>query len=189
MSVPIRRQLKERSAVLIGMNELAAHTSEQLRRLRRTGEGLLVTRRHTDVLVAITPATVRHAVEIPVRELSRHTYSVIDEIRSRGEAASVTKRGTPIATISPVEKEEALEFAAAVAAQSREFLARLERADRALAAGDAVLLDDALIDALPENRPRANRSARSGSKRGTSKSAASRQGGRKLSRAAGGAKR
>lgn len=138
----------------IGMNELADHTSEWLRKLRTSGEGLLVTRRQ-DIVVAITPARgVRHALEVPVRRLSRDTYSVIEEVRKRGEAATVTNRGTPVAVINPVSPEEERRYAAAMAAQSRKFMAKLRRADRDLEAGRAVTLDDALLEALPQDSPR-----------------------------------
>jgi antitoxin (DNA-binding transcriptional repressor) of toxin-antitoxin stability system len=142
--------------MLIGMSELAEHTSEVLRKLGSNADGFLVTRRHTDVLAAITPAgTTRHALEVPVRRLSRDTYAVINEVRDRGEAATVTNRGKPIADIRPVGEEEALRFAASVAAQSREFMESLHEADRDLAAGRAVMLDDELIESLrPASRGR-----------------------------------
>src|SRR3954468_17951996 len=148
--------------MLIGMNELAAHTSEVLRNLS-SSDGFLVTRRNTDVLAAITPAGgTRHATEVPVRRLSRETYAVIDEVRRSGEAATVTNRGAPVADIRPVGEDDARRFAAAVAAQSREFMDSLREADRDLAAGRAVTLDDELIESLrPASRSRSRSRSRS----------------------------
>src|SRR4051794_9520138 len=153
--------------MLIGMNELAAHTSEVLRNLS-SSDGFLVTRRNTDVLAAITPAGgTRHATEVPVRRLSRETYAVIDEVRKSGEAATVTNRGAPVADIRPVGEDDARRFAAAVAAQSREFMDSLREADRDLAAGRAVTLDDELIESLrPASRARAQRTTRRRKKQG-----------------------
>jgi antitoxin (DNA-binding transcriptional repressor) of toxin-antitoxin stability system len=141
--------------MLIGMNDLAEHTSEWLRQLRSADEGLLVTRRNKQLLVSITPARgARKALEFPVRQLSRATYSVIKEVIVKGEAATITSRGTPIAEINPVSPEEERRDAAAVAVQSKEFMDSLRRADEDLAAGRAVVLDDALIKTLPKERGR-----------------------------------
>jgi antitoxin (DNA-binding transcriptional repressor) of toxin-antitoxin stability system len=147
-----RRQMTERAATMsIGMTELADHTSDVLRKLRSSRAGVLVTRRHKDVLVALLPpSAARHALEIPVRRLSRQTYSVINEVRKRGETATVTSRGKPVADIRPVDEEAARRFAATTAANSRAFMESLRGADKDLAAGRAVTLDDELIESLPK---------------------------------------
>jgi antitoxin (DNA-binding transcriptional repressor) of toxin-antitoxin stability system len=138
-------------AMMIGIGDLATHTSKVLRHLRSSGEGVLVTRRYVDVLAAITPATVaRHDFEVPVRRLSRNTYEVMDELRRRGEGATVTHRGEPVATISPVGEAAATQFAATLARHSREFMESLREADEDLAEGRAVTVDDDFIDSLPE---------------------------------------
>jgi prevent-host-death family protein len=138
------------------MNDLATHTSALLKRVQRSGEGILVARRYVDVVATITPASsATYAKHVPIRILSRDTYRVMNELVETGEGVTITHRGEPVAALKPVAELDALRFAAAIAAQSQEFIASLQEADSALGAGQAIHVDEAAIEALPKSRRRA----------------------------------
>lgn len=156
----------------IDMTELKVHTSALLRKASASGEGFLVTRRGRVPMVAIHPVNqIRHRDQIPVRKLSRETSAVVRAISRRGRPATITNRGAAVAEISPLTAEDERRYVAAMAAQSAEFMASLRQADRDLADGRAILLDDELLATLPENRSRSRRSSRSGRSKSRSASA------------------
>lgn len=134
----------------ISINEFSTHASALISDRVQAGLSLLITRRHKELVVAITPWGGGENREVPMRELSRDTFNVFAEVKATNEPVTITKRGQPVGEIVPVSAEDERRFAASVAAQSAEFAASLSRADADLASGRATLVDDDFIAELPE---------------------------------------
>lgn len=85
---------------------------------------------------------------VGIRDLSRNPSKVVEEVSNSGRPALVTKHGKPIVAIVPID-EDALEDWVLENAPS--FVEARRAAERELAAGETVDLEDFLID-LPSDQ-------------------------------------
>lgn len=98
---------------------------------------------------------------ITSRELARRTKGVLDEVERTKSPAIVTRSGRPAVAVIPLDEGALEDF---VLSTSIRYLADVREADRDLAAGAAVSLDD-LMKGLPSKRQRRVATARSRSRR------------------------
>lgn len=98
---------------------------------------------------------------VNVRQLARRTSSVIGDVARTGRPAVVTKAGRPIVVVSPIDADA---FEDWMLANAPEFVRGMRQADRDVAAGRVVALEDALEE-LRGARPGKGRRSRQATRR------------------------
>ena len=98
---------------------------------------------------------------ITSRDLARQTRHVLDEVERTKKPAIVTRGGRPVVAVIRLDEAALEDF---VLSTSIRYLADMQAADRDLAAGATVSLDD-LVKELPPRRQGRPATARSRSRR------------------------
>jgi prevent-host-death family protein len=78
---------------------------------------------------------------VGIRELARNASAIIRDVRETKRPAVVTDRGKPVGVIYPFDEEDLEDY---ILANAPEYVARREQADREIAEGKAIPLEELL---------------------------------------------
>jgi prevent-host-death family protein len=78
---------------------------------------------------------------VGIRQLARNASAIIRDVSKTGKPTVVTDRGKPVGVIYPFDEEDLEDY---ILANSPELAKRLERADRDLAEGKTIPLEELL---------------------------------------------
>ena len=78
---------------------------------------------------------------VGIRQLARNASAIIHDVSKTGKPTVVTDRGKPVGVIYPFDEEDLEDY---ILANSPELAKRLERADRDIAEGKMISLEELL---------------------------------------------
>jgi len=78
---------------------------------------------------------------VGIRQLARNASAIIRDVSKTGKPTVVTDRGKPVGVIYPFDEEDLEDY---ILANSPELAKRLERADRDIAEGKTITLEELL---------------------------------------------
>jgi prevent-host-death family protein len=91
---------------------------------------------------------------VGIRQLARNASAIIRDVSKTGMPTVVTDRGKPVGVIYPFDEEDLEDY---ILANAPEFITRRKQADRDIAEGRAIPLEDLLerfgVDATATSSP------------------------------------